>query len=74
MNRQSIMQDFLASTKSAHSQKPLARSARQATYTTCRKCGSMMIQDHKGGLVCIKPHSDIGNDFSGQSELTDVSR
>ena len=55
-------------------QAPLARSARQATYETCRKCGDMMIQDAKGGLVCINPHSDTGNSLSRQSELTDVNR
>lgn len=45
------------------------------TYKTCCKCNAMMIQDSRGGLVCIN-HSTHNTevDFSGQHNLTDASR
>lgn len=76
MNRAELMQNFLSEMTMRKSEPArLARSARQATYKTCRYCGEMLIQAHKGGLECAAgciPTSEI--DFSGQHKLTDVER
>lgn len=75
MARTELMQSFLA-TRNTSSQKPLARYARSLpTYKTCRSCGEMLIQAHKGGLECSAGcNSDIGIDFSGHAEITDATR
>jgi hypothetical protein len=73
VNREELMSSFVMSMRSPAPQQ-FARSARKPSYSVCRKCGSMMIEDNRGGIVCINTHSDIGNDFSGNGELSDAQR
>ena len=55
-------------------QKPSLAVARDPTYELCRKCGSMLIEDSRGGLKCINAHEYNNLNFSRQSDLTDVNR
>jgi hypothetical protein len=52
MNRDELMAQFLATRIPASESRRRAVTARRPTYTVCRNCGSMMIQDSRGGLVC----------------------
>jgi hypothetical protein len=74
MSRDELMHEFIRTRVLSHQPPNLARSARQATYQTCRTCGTMLIQAHKGGLECAAGCRSSGLDFSGQSSLVDTDR
>jgi len=69
-----LMEQLLKEMAMRTAQKPLLATARKPTYDVCRKCGSMLIEDSRGGLKCINTHENNNLDFSRQSDLTDVNR
>ena len=73
MNRKELLAKFLMSMRNP-AQKPRARSARRLAYKICQKCGEMMLEDSRGGIICSNCNSDTGIDFSGQHILRDVKR
>lgn len=74
MDREELMARFMATRIPAP--KTPARSARRApTYKTCRCCGDMMVQDPRGGLICVNNCGCAdGVSLSTQREMQDTKR